>query len=754
MGLVGSRVARREDEALLTTGGMFTADVPLRAPHAHLGLVRSTVAHAMLAGVDVSAALSQPGVLGVFVARDIGIPRMPPVMPMFPAAASQQVLAHDRVRYVGEPIAAVVVEERALLEDALELVRVDYDPLPAVVVPDEAQRNDVLLFPDLGTNVVAVREAGTAGGPELFDGCDVVVSGTVAVPRVAACPLEARAAVSVWDDRGRLHHRTSTQAPHGVKAQLQAVFDLGPDDVHVIVGDVGGGFGPKFTCYPEDVVTAWAARRLGRAVRWTETRSESMIGLHHGRGQVLTFTIGGTRRGKVVAYALDVTQDAGAYASLGAYALDPTIRMATGAYDIARARVRGRAVLTTTTPVAAYRGTGRPEATCAIERAMDLFASSIGRDPAEVRRDNLVRTFPHTTPIGTSYGSGDYVGALDRALAAADYAGLRSEQARRRSEGSAPLLGIGVCAYVESAGSGPPSEFARAWVGTDGRVEVATGTSPHGQGHVTAWSMIAADVLGVAVDDVDVVHGDTDRVPTGAGTFASRSLQLGGVAVHEAACRVVERGRGIAAGLLEANADDVLFDRGRGVFHVAGSPSVTRAWPEVAAAAGQDGIAEECQFRGATTFSFGAHVAVVEVDPETGSARLVRVVAVDDAGRLVNPTIAEGQQHGGIAQGAAEALFEEFRYAPDGTPLTTNLADYALVAATELPSFDLVASETPVRDNPLGAVGIGESGTVGSLAAVHSAVADAVAHLGVRSVGMPATPERVWRAVQEAARTP
>jgi carbon-monoxide dehydrogenase large subunit len=753
MSVIGQRVPRTEDRRLLTSGGMFVADAPCRAgTYAHLGFVRSTRAHAVLAGVDATHALSQPGVLGVFVADDMRLGAMPPVMPTFPPELSQPVLAQDRVRYVGEAVAAVVVDDAGQLEDALELVQVRYDPLPAVIAPGAAALDETLLFPALGSNVVASRTAGSDDPGDLFDGCEVVVSDTVLVPRVAPCPLEARAAASVWDEAGRLHRLATTQAPHAVKAQLQAVLGLGPDAVHVLAGDVGGGFGPKFSCYPEDIVTAWAARHLARPVRWAETRSESMVGLHHGRGQALVVTIGGSRAGKVLAYRVDITQDAGAYASLGVYALDPTIRMASGAYDIPRVHATGRAVVTNTTPVGAYRGTGRPEAACAIEWAMDLFAAAIGRDPADVRRANLVRAFPFTTAVGTTYSSGDYQGALDLVLGAAAYGELRADQARRRAAGASPLVGIGVSVYVESAGAGPPREHASVQVRPDGTVVVVTGTSPHGQGHATTWSMIAAEVLGVALDRISVLHGDTDVVATGMGTFASRSVQFGGSAVHEAAGKVLGRGRALAAELLEAAPCDVVFDRDRAAFHVLGTPAAACTWGDVASAAGPGGIVEQEDFVGATTYPFGAHVAVVTIDAETGDTRLVRLVSVDDAGRLVNPVIAEGQRHGAIAQGVAEALFEEFRYAPDGTPVTTNFSDYAFVAASELPVFELVASETPVASNPLGAMGIGENGTVGSLAAVHNAVADAIAHLGARWVGIPATPERVWNALRTATK--
>lgn len=752
MSLIGQRLSRCEDTILLTRGGMYVADSSSRiGSSACIGFVRSPLAHAQVVGIDTERARAHPGVLGVFLAGDLPVGPMPPVMPSFPPDLSPPLLARGVVRYVGEPVAAVVVEKADQLEDALENVEVRFDPLPVVVDPHQALLDEIVLFPDFGTNVLGLLEAGLDDSVDLFEGCEVVVSDTLEVPRVAPCPLECRGSISRWDENGRLHHQTSTQAPHAVKAQLEAIFGLTGDAVRVVVGDVGGGFGAKFNCHPEEVVAAAVARYLGRPVCWIETRSESMVGLYHGRGQVLEITIGGTRDGKVLAYHLDITQDAGAYAGLGVYAVEPTIRMATGGYDIPRVRATGRAVLTNKTPVGAYRGTGRPEAACAIEWAMNLFAAEIGGDPVEVRNANLIHAFPYTTGVGTTYDIGNYEGALALVVESARYHDLRAEQARRRMGGLSPLLGIGVSLYVESAGAGPPREYARVRIESDGTAHVASGTSPHGQGHATAWAMIAGEVLGLGPQDVSIVFGDTDEIPSGFGTFASRSLQVGGSAVHEAAKLVVHHGRELASEILEAELADVVFDPQRAVFHVVGAPAFSCSWKDVASSA-VAGLEESCEYQGSVTYPFGAHVATVELDPETGDARLVKLVSVDDAGRIVNPLIAEGQRHGAMAQGAAEILFEEFRYGSDGTPLTTNLADYALISANEMPAFELIASETPSPANPLGVMGIGESGTVGSIAAVYCAVADAVAHLGVRRIGIPATPERVWRAIQAATR--
>jgi carbon-monoxide dehydrogenase large subunit len=451
---------------------------------------------------------------------------------------------------------------------------------------------------------------------------------------------------------------------------------------------------------------------------------------------------------------MHVLQDSGAWVDIGAI-LAPfmTRPMASGVYDIPKIEVRTTSVATNTTPVVAYRGAGRPEATAAIERAMDMFAAEIGKDAAEVRRINLIPKFlePHATSIGQTYDVGDYEESLNRVLAAADYTKLRAEQAARRASGSVKQLGIGVSVYVEITAGNSSGESAKIEVTQDGRAVVFTGTSPHGQGHVTSWAMIASDTTGIPMDKIDVVWGDTDLVPKGGGTMGSRSLQQGGVAVHVAAGELVEQARKHAARLLEANEEDVVFDKAAAAFHVAGTPAVAKSWADLSIALAKDGglIQETDYVSQGATFPFGAHVSVVEVDTETGQVKLIRHVACDDAGRVLNPLLLEGQIHGGIAQGAAQALLEEVRYDSDGNPITSNFADYAFISTAELPSFEVIHMETPTPRNPLGAKGIGESGTIGSTPAVQSAVIDALAHLGIRHIDMPATPERVWTAISQ-----
>jgi carbon-monoxide dehydrogenase large subunit len=474
----------------------------------------------------------------------------------------------------------------------------------------------------------------------------------------------------------------------------------------------------------------------------------------HGRAQRQTVKIGGTRDGRVQAYRLDIVQDTGAYARMTGFLPFLTSLMALGPYDIPHVETAYQVVMTNATPISAYRGAGRPEATAAIERAMDLFAAEIGMDPAEVRRKNLIPAdkFPYQSPCGARYDTGDYIGALDKVLAGAGYAELRAEQARRRDRGDVVQLGIGVSSYVEiTAADADGGETARLEVHDDGTATVYTGSSAHGQGHHTAWAMLVQDDLGIPMDKITVIHGDTDLIPFGTGTYASRSLQLGGIAVHRAALDVKDQGRRLAASLMEASEADLELDIERGVWHVRGDPASGRDWAEVARHAGAEGLAASVNYTdGAPTFPFGSHVAVVEVDTETGKVTLVRHVTVDDAGTVLNPVLAEGQRHGGIAQGVAQALCEEFVYDADGNPLTGTLVDYAAITATELPSFELLTSETPAAVNPLGFKGIGEAGTIGATPATQSAVIDAVSHLGVRHIDMPMTPERVWAAINQA----
>jgi carbon-monoxide dehydrogenase large subunit len=713
------------------------------------------MAHAKIVSIDTSQAKAMPGVIGVYTNDDLGMANFPTIMGMTNAAMTPPMLASGTVRFVGEPIVAIVSETRESAADAAEWVVVEYEPLTVVIDPVEARKDNVLLFPEAGTNTAFTLDFGA--DESLFNDCEVVVELSLANQRVAPCPLEGRSAAAHMTEDGRLQFSSATQAPHGVRDALVTFLGLEPEKVHVVTPDVGGGFGAKASVYQEDIVVGWCAQQLGRPVRWTETRSESMLGLGHGRAQVQHVRIGGTREGLVQAYRLEILQDSGAYPGFGTVLPFMTRIMTSGPYKIPKAECASVSVVTNSTPTTAYRGAGRPEATAAIERIMDLFAREIGMDPAEVRRRNLIGKdeFPYTTPVETVYDVGDYHQALDLALEVAGYEDLRAEQARRRAAGDVRQLGIGVSCYVEITNGLPDGEFGAVEVRPDGKVVVRTGTSPHGQGHVTAWSMLVAEQLGVPLEDIEVIYGDTDIVPRGAGTMGSRSLQIGGAAVNQAAVDVVEKAKDLAADLFEADRGDVVLDKSSGSFHVVGSPAVSHSWADLAkAAVAKDGnplFAEVDLASPGPTFPFGTHISVVEVDTETGKVTLLRHIAVDDAGRIVNPLLAEGQVHGGIAQGVAQALLEEVVYDLDGNPLTSTFADYSIISAAELPSYETRFTETPTPINALGAKGIGESGTIGSTPAVHNAVCDAVAHLGVRHVDMPTTPIRVWNAINEAA---
>ncbi len=752
--ILGTRVLRTEDPRFLTTGGVYTADLDderlTGACQVHF--VRATVAHARIVSVDVSAALAAPGVIAVFTGADVDLP----VMAAFNPKMGQPALARDVVRFVGEPVVAVVTEGRYQGEDASELVDIDYEPLPVVVDMTKAADPDAaLLFPEAGSNVAMTFGDAAAMKPDLFEGCEAVVTQTILNQRVAPAPMETRAAAAVWGADGRVTAWIPNQGAQGTRGALAGMLGLDQEDVHIITPDVGGAFGAKFGADPEHAVVCWVAKQLGRPARWAESRNENLVGMTHGRAQVQTVTIGGRRDGTVTAYRLEIIQDSGAYTHFGVFLPSLTILMAPGPYNIPNAEAVATSVVTNTTPVGAYRGAGRPEATAAIERAMDLFAAEIGVDPAEVRAKNLLPPFtePHTTAFGATYDTGDYPAALAKVLAAADYAGLRAEQAKRRASGDVVQMGIGLSSYVEITGPGAeeggPRENATVEVHPDGSATILTGTSPHGQGHETVWAMLASDELGIPMDKITVKWGDTDLIPEGGGTGGSRSLQQGGAAVRQASLELIDVARDRAAEELEANPADLVFDAASSAFAVAGDPDATVALAKLAE---RERLFVRTVFRTpGPTFPFGAHVAVVDVDTETGKVVLRRMVTVDDAGIIANPLLAEGQRHGGIAQGAAQAFLEEVVYDADGNPLTSTFADYPFVTATELPSFELADMATPTGYNPLGAKGLGEAGTIGSTPAVQNAVVDALAHLGIRHIDMPTSPQRVWLALQAAA---
>ncbi len=755
--IMGTRVLRKEDPKLLTVGGTYTAD--LRDARlegaAHVCYARASALGAV-SGVDVSGALATPGVLGVVTNSDLAdFPLQPPQMDLFPEEMLRRSwLVDDAALFVGEPVAAVVAESVVAAVDGAEAVEVIYGGgEPATVIDlEDADGDAEVIFGEVGTNLALNLETvdmstGFSDG-DFFEDCEVVIHQRVENHKVAAVPLEGRSVACCWEN-GSLTVWMSTQAPHLVQGVFRNVYDLSRKDCRIIAPDVGGGFGQKVNHSQEEMLLPELARRFGRPMRWTETRTENLIGFGHGRAQVQRVTLGGDADGKVRRYRLEVICDSGAYPGVGAFLPYFTHLMASGTYDIAEIETRCRSVVTSTAPTQAYRGAGRPEATAAIERAVDIFAARCGRDPVEVRAQNLIapERFPVTTAVGTEYDSGEYARALEKALEASGYEDLRREQARRRAEGDPRLLGIGVSCYVEiTAGPAPGGkEYAKVEITPEGGARVLSGAFSHGQGHLTTFAMLASDSLGIPIEQVEVIQGDTAQIDKGVGTFGSRSLQLGGSAVCDASNQVIDLARETAADILEAASADVVFDAEKG-FHVSGAPAVAVSWADLAERA-EAPLSADSNFFAAASYPFGAHVAVVEVDRETGEVTLERMITCDDSGPLLNPMVAEGQRHGGIAQGAAQALIEEMRYDPWGNPVTSTFADYGIISAAELPSFELVVMETPSPHNPLGFKGIGESGTIGSTPAVQSAVVDALAHLGVTHVDIPCTPERVWRAL-------
>src|SRR6266487_2010675 len=664
---LGRPVPRTEDGPLVTGQGRYVADLKLEGA-AQVVFVNSPIAHARIASVDVTAARAAPGVLAVVTAGDLGLEPARP-LPMHDQRMVRPWLADGVVRYVGEPVVALVADEQARAVDAAELVEIDYDPLEAVVSPREAATDQVLLFPEAGTNTCMRLEA--SEDPGLFDDCEVVVELSMAHPRLAACPIEPRCAAAAWGEDGRL---------------------------------------------------------------------------------------GGRRDGMLLAYRMRVVQDAGAYPLFAGPLVMRARVLASGVYAIGRVECSGRAVLTNATPTGPVRGAGRPEANIVIERAVERFATEIGMDPAEVRRRNLVPrdAFPWTTPTGAVYDSGDYQALLDSVIEAGSYGELRAEQARRREAGDPVALGVGLGMFVEVADGVGAGEYGAVEITAGGGAIVRSGASPHGQGHRTTWAQLASDRLGIPMDRIEVRSGDTDEIPAGIGTFASRSAQAAGTAVHRAAVEVVVQARRLAAELLEVDPEDVVLDRAAGRLHLAGLPERGHTWAELAAAAAGrgDGLAFEVRPGGdgapGPSWPSGAVLAAVAVDTETGEVRIDRLVSCDDAGHLLNPLLVRGQVHGALALGVAHALFEEFSYDEDGNPKTANFGDYAVITADVLPRYQLREIESPASGNELGVKGVGEAGTVGTPAAILNAVVDALAHLGVRHLELPATPERVLRAIIEA----
>jgi len=771
--IIGAPVERKEDKKLLEGQAQWVDN--MRVPGmVFLGLVRSPYAHARITRVDIAPALAHAGVVAAWSGEDLA-EEWAASLPCawIPTedtnAPEHKPVAVDKVRYTGDAVAVVAATSRAAAEDAIELVEVDYEPLPAVADAEAALADDApLVHDEFGTNRCYVWRLDAGEVDRLFAEASVTVKERYRQNRLIPNAIEPRAVfVTPIPATGDYTLWSTTQVPHIARTTLSMVTGISEAKLRVIAPDVGGGFGSKLNIYAEEALALAVARKLGRAVKWTEGRTEGYLSTIHGRDQVQEIELAATTEGKITAVRVRLVTAMGAYLQL----VTPGIPLLGawlfgGCYGVEGYSFECTGVFTHTTPTDAYRGAGRPEATYAIERAVDTLARKLGLDPVELRRRNFITEFPATIASGLTIDSGDYHASLDVALEKADYNGVRAEQRARRSAGDSKRLGIGLSTYVEMCGLAPSAILgairysAGGWDTATirclptGTLQVLTGTSPHGQGHETAWSQIAAEQLGYAVDEIEVLHGDTAVVPLGMDTYGSRSLAVGGVALYHAAEKIIAKAKTIAAHLMEV--DESQVDCVGGVIHGPESSLTIKeiafaAWTAHNLPAGMEPGLEATYVYDPPNFSWpaGAHVAIVEVDTETGNVELLRYIAVDDVGTVVNPIIVEGQIHGGIAQGVAQVLWEEVQYDDDGNPVTANLIDYAMPSAAELPSYETYNTVTPTPLNPLGAKGIGESATLGSTPAVHNAIIDAVSHLGIRHIDMPCTSERMWRALQK-----
>jgi carbon-monoxide dehydrogenase large subunit len=779
--VIGTRVLRKEDPALLTGESRFTDDLVI--PGAlHLAVLRSPYAHARIIGVDVSGALALPGVVAAYSGGDL-LPLWGAPMPCaWPVTADMKNPPHypvtaDMAHYVGDGVAVVLARSEEEARDALDAINVDYEPLPAVIDLEEALAGATLVHDDLGTNV-SYTWALDIGG-EAVDAAFAAATHTVkeryVQQRLIPMAMEPRACVAVPQPYGGgMTLYSATQIPHILKIMVALTLGVPEHQLRVVAPSVGGGFGSKLNVYAEELLCTALARKHNVPVRWVEERTENAQATIQGRGQIQDIELAADADGKLTAVRVSLIGDMGAYLQL----VTPGIPLLGaflygGVYDVPAAySFTCTSVFTTMTPTDAYRGAGRPEATYAIERAMDALAATMGIDPFELRKRNYVRAdqFPYTAMTGLVYDSGDHLAAAERAIELADYAGVRAEQARRRAAGDTKHLGIGISSYFEMCGLAPSRvlaslnyaaggwEAATVRVLPTSKVQVVTGSTPHGQGHETSWSMIVADKLGVAVEDVDVLHSDTAISPIGLDTYGSRSLAVGGIAVAMACDRILDKARRIAAHQLEAADSDLEF--AGGAFAVAGTaersmPLAAIAFEAFTAHNLPDDI--EPNLEASVTYDppnfswpFGTHICVVEVDEETGGVEVLKYVAVDDCGNQVNPLIVEGQVHGGVVQGLAQALFEEAVYDTDGNLKNPTLADYMVPAASDVPAITTDHTVTPSPTNPLGVKGIGEAGTIGAAPAVINAIVDALSDLGVRDIAMPASPQRVWDAINRA----
>lgn len=770
--ILGARIKRREDPRLISGTAVYVDDLNFIGL-LHAAIVRSPHAHARVTAIRTDVARRAPGVVAVWTGENVKnrcgpLPIGPRIKDM-KAPKRYPLVIDGVVRHVGDPVAVVVAGSPETARDAADLVEVDYDPLPSVQGPEAAMESGALIIhPDLGTNICFRLTYGGGGVDEAFANAPVTVKTRIVQQRLIPAAMETRGVVAQHKG-GELTVWTSTQVPHVVKTTLADIVRLPEHEIRVIAPEVGGGFGSKLDVYAEEGLVAALALALQRPVKWVETRRENFVATIHGRGQINEVEVAAARDGTMTGLRVRVIADLGAYCQLFTPGVPTnTGLMACGCYRVPAVHAEVIGVFTNRTPTDAYRGAGRPEAAFLIERAVDLLAAELKMDPVEVRRKNFIpaSAFPYKTPTGAVYDSGNYEQALDKALGLADYQALRTEQAALRREGR--YLGIGLASYVEitglAAAAGLPGgnwESATVRVEPTGKVTVFTGTSPHGQGEETTFAQIVSDRLGVPVDDVVVLHGDTRAVPHGVGTFGSRSTPVGGAAVYVASERIRDKAVRIAAHLLEASPDDITIDGPR--FIVRGTPDRAVEFKDVAKMAykafklppGMEPGLDVTHFfvPKDRVFPFGTHVCVVEIDRDTGEVAIRRYVAVDDCGNILNPLLVAGQIHGGIVQGLAQALYEGVVYDDDGQLLTGTFMDYAVPAATQVPAFELGHTVTPSPHNPLGAKGVGEAGTIGATPAVVNAILDALAPFGVKELDMPITPMKVWEVMRDRKNT-
>jgi carbon-monoxide dehydrogenase large subunit len=778
---VGGDVLRKEDPRLLTGQGRYIDDLALPGM-VWMAVVRSPLAHARIKAVDVSAALAMPGVLAALTGEDLASDWAGPLPCVWPVTEDIKMTQHwpvtkDKVRYAGDAVAVVVAESRETAQDALEAVVVDYESMPAVTDLEAALEDGApLVHEDFGTNKGFTWVLAAVGDVEkTFADAPVVIRERYRHPRIIPNAMEPRGVlVEPAPAMGEYTMWSSTQIPHVAKVTLSMVTGISESRLRVIAPEVGGGFGSKLDIYAEEALCLVLARRLRRPVKWVEERSEGYLATIHGRGVIQDMELAATSEGKLLGIRANLLCDMGAYYQL----ITPGIPMLGawlngGCYEAGAYAFEYTGILTNLTPTDAYRGAGRPEATYAIERAMDALARKVGKDPVEIRQLNFMPPFSEPTALasGLQADSGNYEAGLARALELADYETLRKDQRARREQGGHTQLGIGISTYIENCGWAPSHllgairyagggwDSATVRVLPTGKVMVVTGTSPHGQGHETTWSQIVADELGVPYDDVEVLHGDTQVSPLGMDTYGSRSLAVGGVALMQASRRVVDKARILAAHELEVAEADLDYESGS--FSVKGAPDRARSIPQLAFTAwqahnlppGLDPNLEATATYDPPNFTYpsGAHICVVEVDTETGAVRFLKYVAVDDCGNVVNPMIVQGQIQGGIGQGIAEALYEEAVYDDNGVLLTSSMMNYLVPSAVEIPSAIMDRTTTPSSTNAMGVKGVGEAGTIAAPPAVLNAVIDALVPLGVTQLDMPLSPERVWRAIQAAA---